>query len=577
MRTTLQSVLLRAPLIALLSFAMSGTTTSTARGQAAKLPASADSDLLEATIPQIEAFYKSHRYTVTQVTRWYLDRIHRYNGIYRDIETLDEQGALATAARLDRDGPGKHPGPLWGIPIVIKANTSIQGLVTTDGWKGYTIPGHELIAPKDAPIVARFRAAGAVLLGHTNMPDFAASDTNRSSSFGRTGNAYDVRFSPGGSSGGTVTAVTSNEAVVGNGTDTGNSIRMPAATSAVVGVFPTRGLVPIAGIAPLDWLLDNTGPIARNVTDAAIALSVMAGPDPADPRTAEAATKAMPGPYTQYLKKDALKGKRFGVPAFILAGAGIPFQGVCPESPEKFAEDRKNAVIPLEPETRAAFLKSLDGLRAAGAEIVFSDDILPDSFAEIAAHTCTLPYIQQGTEAFLSSYGPAGYHSSEEYAKTVGSPLPGTVINGMNDGSRKDRAPIIEASLETDPNAEATYFKPRREALSAYNDALTRFHLDGFVYPATQMPPPDETMPQKGEAGNISGGPHSDTSWVNILGVPAIVVPGGFYPSGLPFGLEISARSWHDGDLFGYAYAYEQQTHHRRPPVLVEKGLLKAR
>jgi Asp-tRNA(Asn)/Glu-tRNA(Gln) amidotransferase A subunit family amidase len=308
------------------------------------LPASADTDLLEATIPQIEAFYQSHRYIVTQVTCWYLARIHRYNGIYRDIETLDEQGALAAAARLDREGPGAHPTPLWGIPMVIKANTSIEGLVTTDGWKGYTIPGHELIAPKDAPIVTRLRAAGAVLLGHTNMPDFAASDTNHSSSFGRTGNAYDVRFSPGGSSGGTVTAVTSNEAVLGNGTDTGNSIRMPAATSSVVGVFPTRGLVPIAGIAPLDWLLDNTGPIARNVTDAAIALGVMAGPDPADPRTTEAATKAMPGPYTQYLKKDALKGKRFGVPAFILAGAGIPFQASAPSPPRSLL---KTARMPL--------------------------------------------------------------------------------------------------------------------------------------------------------------------------------------------------------------------------------------
>ncbi len=116
------------------------------------------------------------------------------------------------------------------------------------------------------------------------MPDLANSDTNRSSSFGRTGNAYDVRFSPGGSSGGIVTAIAANMAVLGNGTDTGNSIRMPAATSALVGVFPTRGLVSIAGIAPLDWLLDNTGPIARTVADAAIALAVMAGEDPLDPR-----------------------------------------------------------------------------------------------------------------------------------------------------------------------------------------------------------------------------------------------------------------------------------------------------
>ncbi len=544
------------------------------QGQTPPAPNTADKDLLEITIPQLESLYSTHRYTVTQVTRWYLARIHRYNGIYRDIETLDEQGALATAARLDREGPGEHPAPLWGVPIVIKANTSIKGLVTTDGWKGYTIPGHELVAPKDATIVAKLREAGAVILGHTNMPDFAASDTNRSSSFGRTGNAYDVRFSPGGSSGGTVTAVTSNEAVFGNGTDTGNSIRMPAATSSVVGLFPTRGLVSISGIAPLDWLLDNTGPIARNVTDVAIALTVMAGPDPSDPRTADAATKAMPGPYTQYLKADALKGKRFGVPAFILSGAGIPFQGICPESPEKFAEDRKSAVTPLEPETCAAFLKSLEGLRAAGATIIFSDDSLPDSFAETASHVCTVPYIKQGTEIFLRAYGPAQYHSAEEYAAAVGSPLPNTILNGMNDVSRKDRSPIVETNLEADPNAETTYFKPRRETLAAYEEALTRFHLDGFVYPATQMPPPDETMPQKGEAGIISGGPHSDTSWVNVIGVPAIVVPGGFYPDGLPFGLEISARPWRDGDLLGYAYAYEQQTHHRRPPVLVEQGLL---
>src|SRR5215467_12176932 len=201
-----------------------------------------------------------------------------------------------------------------GVPIVIKANTSIQGKVTTDGWKGYTIPGHELWAPRDATIVAKLRAAGAVILGKTNMPDFAASDTNRSSSYGRTGNAYDVRFSPGGSSGGTVTAVTSNMALLGTGTDTGNSIRMPAATSALIGVFPTRGLVSIAGIAPLDWMLDNTGPIARTVTDAAIALAVMEGEDALDSVTRGSAAKAQRGPYLPYLKADALKGKRFGVP-----------------------------------------------------------------------------------------------------------------------------------------------------------------------------------------------------------------------------------------------------------------------
>jgi amidase len=539
-----------------------------------------DKDLLEITVPQLESLYTSRKYTVTQVVKWHLARIHKYNGIYRAVETIMEKEALAQAAQEDAEAATGQHGLLWGVPIVIKANTSIEGQVTTDGWAGYTIPGHELIAPRDATIIARLQAAGAILIGHTNMPDFAASDTNRSSSFGRTGNAYDVRFSPGGSSGGTVTAVTSNMALLGNGTDTGNSIRMPSATSAVVGVFPTRGLVSIAGIAPLDWLLDNTGPIARNVTDAAIALSVMAGinadgkptPDPLDPRTAESATKAQPGPYTQFLKPGSLKGKRLGVPAFILKGTDVPFQGIAAVVPDTVAEaEERKTDLPLRPETRAAFLKSLDGLRAAGAEIVFDDSILPESFARTASRVGTLPYIREGTETFLKTFGPTQYHSPAEYERAVGKPLPDTIIG---DTGTKDRRGLIaqpQSRIESDPKAEANYYRPRQKTLETYLETLDRYHLDGYVYPATQMPPPDETMPQN---GGISEGPHSETSWVNIIGVPAIVVVGGFYPGGLPFGLEISTRPWHDGDLLGWAYAYEQATHHRHPPVLVESGLL---
>ena len=550
------------------------TGTPSASRSAAQ--AAMDRDLLEVTVPQLEQLYRSHKYTVTQVVRWYMARIEKYNGIYRAVQNLDAPGAIATAAREDADakagGAGFVRGLLWGVPIVIKANTSIKGLITTDGWKGYIIPGHELFAPKDATIVAKLRAAGAVILGQTNMPDFAASDTNRSTAYGRTGNAYDVRFSPGGSSGGTVTAITSNFALLGNGTDTGNSIRMPAATSSVVGVFPTRGLVSIAGIAPLDWLLDNTGPIARDVTDAAIALGVMAGEDLLDPRTTGSAAKAQPGPYTQYLKADALRGKRFGVPAFILEGAGIPFQGMpASESVKEVAEDTAAARLPLRPETREAFMKAIEGLRAAGATVIFDDSILPDSFAVTVARVGTVPYVREGTEKFLAGYGPPQYHSADQYQRAVESALPATIIGGKDETSRKDREPLTQAVFETDPQAEANVLAPRQRALDAYNEVLDRLHLDGFVYPATQMPPPDETMPQD---GGISGGPHSDTGWVNMIGVPAVVVPGGFYPDGLPFGLELSARLWKDGDLLGWAYAYEQATRNRRPPVLVEKGLL---
>ena len=535
--------------------------------------ATMDRDLIDVTVDRLHALYCEHRYTVVQVVQWHLDRIERYNGVYRAVQTVTAKTALAAAAREDTEAnqPGFHLGPLWGVPIVTKANTSVAGLVTTDGWVGYMIPGHELVAPRDATIVVKLRAAGAILLGVTNMPDFAASDTTRSTAFGRTGNAYDVRFSPGGSSGGTVTAVTSNLAVLGNGTDTGNSIRMPVSTSNLVGIFPTRGLVSIAGIAPLDWQLDNTGPIARNVADAAVALTVIAGEDPLDPATADSASKAQPGPYTRYLKPGALKGKRFAVPAFILDGETPAFQGVCPNAtPEQFAKAMNDARTPLKPETRAAFMKSVEEIRAAGATVLIDDQILPAGFAVAASHICTLPYIREGTETFLSSFGPAEYHSANQYEQLIGKPLPPVIIGGNRTGMAA-AANIQQATLEIDPQAEANLRGPRRQVLQMYEKELDRLHLDGFVYPANQMPPIDETMPQD---GRLSEGPHSDTNWINMLGLPAISIPAGFYPDGLPFGIEISARKWHDGDLIGWAYDYELQTHHRKPPVLVERGLL---
>ena len=535
-------------------------------------PAAMDRDLMEVTIPRLQSYYAQHRYTISQVVDWYLNRIQRYNGVYRPIEEIFAQDARAAAASEDAAAPGTPHGALWGVPIVIKANTSIAGKVTSDGWEGYVVPGHELMAPRDATVVARLRAAGAIILGHTNMPDFANSDTNRSSSFGRTGNAYDVRFSPGGSSGGTVTAVTANLALLGNGTDTGNSIRMPAATSAVIGVFPTRGLVSIAGIAPLDWRLDNTGPIARSVTDAAIALGVMAGEDPLDPVTEGSAAKAQPGPYSRYLQADALKGKRFGVPAFILQGIGIPFHGIPAGVPElTAAKQSAEAAIPLDPRTRTAFLQAVEELRGLGATVVMDDSVLPESFAHTAQRISTYAYVRQGTDLFLQDFGPTEYRSSSDYEKVMGVPLGAPVIGTEPEVMQIGELKITQHRIETDPDANRSYWEPRRRTLEAYLQTLDRLHLDGYVYPAIQMPPVDETMPQDGK---VSGGPHSATSWVNMLGVPAVVVVGGFYPSGLPFGLEISARPFKDGDLLGFAYAWEQGTHHRHPPALVEAGLL---
>jgi len=298
----------------------------------------------------------------------------------------------------------------------------------------------------------------------------------------------------------------------------------------------------------------------------------MAGEDSLDAATAGSSKLAQPGPYTQYLKSDALRGKRFGVPAFILEGAGIPFQGIPASEPaDKVTADRAEARIPLRRETRAAFLKAVEALRAAGATVVFDDSILPDSFAATVSRVGTLSYIREGTENFLAKFGPPEYRSPEEYEKAVGMPLPATIIGGGKLDPQDPRNPVGQRRFEGNPQAEADVLGPSRRALAIYDETLDRLHLDGYVYPAIQMPPPDETMAQDGV---LSTGPHSDTSWVNMIGVPAVVVPAGFYSSGLPFGLEISTRRWKDGDLLGWAYSFEQATHLRKPPVLVDKGLL---
>jgi Asp-tRNA(Asn)/Glu-tRNA(Gln) amidotransferase A subunit family amidase len=560
------------PVIVAMLATLVGSAAACRPTTAAPARNSIDGDLLDVTVPQLHQLYSAKKYSVTQVVQWHLDRIDRYNSVYGAIETVYRREALAAAAREDGEAASGARGLLWGVPIVIKANTSLKGQVTTAGWDGFTREGHELVAPQDATVVAKFTAAGAIIVGHANMPDLANSDTNRSSSFGRSGNAYDVRFSPGGSSGGIVTAIAANMAVLGNGTDTGNSIRMPAATSALVGVFPTRGLVSIAGIAPLDWLLDNTGPIARTTTDAAIALTAMVGEDPLDPRTVGSASSGQRPPYEPQLKADALKGKRFGVPAFVMAGDGIPFHGIPAGVPDAAAEKLRIAAnVPLQPQTREMFMKAVDALRAAGAEVVLDDHLLPVTFAKIATRVATYAYVQDGTNRFLERFGPAEYRSAADYLKLLGAPLYASSIGAEDNFRNLAGVRIDQRSLDTDPDAERNYHAPRRAMLAAYLEPMNRLKLDGYVYPAIQMPPVDETMPQN---GRVSEGPHSATSWVNMIGVPAVVVPAGFYKSGLPFGLEFSARPWADGDLLAIAYAWEQATHLRKPPTLVEQGLL---
>ena len=242
-------------------------------------------------------------------------------------------------------------------------------------------------------------------------------------------------------------------------------------------------------------------------------------------------------------------------------------------------------------------LQSIDLLRKAGAEVVMAPDLLPVSFLDAEKAVNTGPYRRDGASQWLAAYGPAEYTSIDAYKSATGHSLPPvfTGVSGSLDdlvdaaaapapatpppaagarrGADRNRNLPPQRVLHDDPDAQKNYFGPRDAMLQQYTDALNRFHLDGLVYPTAQMPPPDETMPQD---GRLSGGPHSETGWVNKIGVPAIALPAGYYPTGLPFGLEISARPWRDGDLLGWAYGWEQSTKLRRPPVLVDSGLTTA-
>jgi len=496
---------------------------------------SIDDDLIEITISRLHALYAQRKYTVVQVTRWYLDRIARYDSTYRTIVHLDTAAALKEAAAQDASGRVRtRPRPLEGVPCVIKSNTSIKGLVTNSGWSGYVIPGKELVAPADAPVIAKLRAAGAIILGQTNMPDFAASDTTISSVYGRTGNAYNPDFSPGGSSGGSATAVSANFAMFATGTDTGNSIRQPSGVSSLAGVLPTRGSTNISGIHPLDWSLDNVGPLARTIEDAAIVLDVMRE------------SSSPGGAFAAGLRRDALSGRRFGVPAFVLNDAAAD------------APSERARWVPLDPQTRIVFMRAVEELRRGGATVVIDEALLPNAFLKLVHGVDTSHVRGEGLKAFLRDYGPALYHTPLEYALTVGSPIP-TYITGS----------AADANLSVS-DAVAALSRQRSAAVAEYEAALTRHGLDGLVYPAVQTPSNDELIPLR--SGRRSEGPHSETGWVNVLGVPAVVVPAGFHPGGMPFGLEFSGRAGQDGALLSWAYAFEQQTKFRKPPALVRPG-----
>jgi len=285
-------------ILALAAVAQTGARSSSAQAPGTSRGAVGGSaiDVVELTVVMVQEDLRAGRYTVVQLVEAFLARIDRYEDRYNAFISMNPD-ALATAAALDEELRATGPrGPLHGVPIVIKDNLDHAGLVTTAGFDGFNSAtgGVDMIPGDDAAAVERLREAGAVILGKTNMPDFARHGTRtRSSVAGETLNPYAVDRVPGGSSGGTATAVNASFAVLGLGTETGGSIQNPAAAQALVGVKPTFGLVPLEGALPMDATYrDVVGPIARTVRDAALALDVIAGPTPEDRATYAAVASA---------------------------------------------------------------------------------------------------------------------------------------------------------------------------------------------------------------------------------------------------------------------------------------------
>ncbi|MEO7651523.1 MAG: amidase family protein [Bryobacteraceae bacterium] len=268
----------------------------------------------EATIAGLEAAYLSGETTARAVTQACLDRIAAYDKrgpLINSLITVNPH-ALEEAGRLDAilKSTGKPAGPLHGIPVVVKDNIDVAGLPMTSGfqgWKTYYPPG-------DAPLVRRIRAAGGIILAKASLTEFAygAGDNVNSVIPGFARNPYNTAYATGGSSGGTAAAIAASFGVVGIGSDTGGSVRMPSAHTALAGFRPTVGLVSRTGMVPLNSIRDTAGPMARNVTDMAILLDAIAGPDAEDAATARAGGH-IPRTFTAGLTKDALKGTRLGV------------------------------------------------------------------------------------------------------------------------------------------------------------------------------------------------------------------------------------------------------------------------
>jgi amidase len=474
-------------------------------------------DVVEKSIPELQDAMRSGRVTSRQLVEAYLDRIRRYDkaGPALNAYIALNPRALDEAAALDeeRRRTGAR-GILHGIPIAVKDNYITADLPTTNGSK--SLEG--FIAGKDAFIVEKLRRAGVVVLGKTNLHEFAYGITSISSMGGQTKNPYDLSRNPGGSSGGTGAAVAASLAAAGLGTDTCGSIRIPAAHNALVGMRGTMGLSSRRGIMPLATTQDGGGPIARSVTDLAIMLDAIVGEDPDDPVTAGAG-RNIPRTYLGVIGDRELGDARIGVLT--------PLFGTAPE-------DQEVAAIVRE---------AITAIQEMGAGAV--EVSMPDLLEILQGTSVINAEFKFDLQDFLKPFPNAPVHTLTEV-------IAGGKFDPAVDGVLR-RAEAV-ATRESSAYDEAL---ARREAVrQRIITTMTTRGVTALAYPVIRR--------KAAAIGQTQGGSNCQLS--ATTGLPALAVPAGFTPDGLPVGLELLGMPFTEPHLLKIAYAYEQVMSPRRPP-----------
>ncbi len=497
-------------------------------------------DVVGLTAVRIQEDYATAKYTAVQLVQAFLDRIARYEDHYNAFISMNPD-ALATAAALDEESRITGPrGPLHGVPVVIKDNLDYAGLVTTAGFDGFSSAagGIDMIPSDDAAVVERLKAAGAIILGKTNMPDFAGHGTRtRSTVAGETLNPYAVDRVPGGSSGGTATAVNASFAVLGLGTETGGSIQNPAAAQALVGVKPTFGLVPLEGVVPIDATYrDVVGPLAKTVRDAAVTLDVIAGPAVEDLATYAAAGRIPESGYAAGLDTAALGGKRFG-----LVGPGW-----------------RESYLPLAPETDRHYREAVRALEGQGARVV-ADPFSGRGWTELYEERPSVPSVgSHDFVVYLQGLGEgAAFRTVEAWEALSGRELR---------GGRVGRPPAAPTATEEGDAFQAW----RKEMRALFRAVLADHRLDGLFFP--QAGEPIRPLVEDPERPEYRPNNHAElpSNIINDIGLPVVTVPFSYYDDGTPFVLAFIGDLWDDAALLAYAYDFEQATKGRVPPQLVE-------